>query len=288
VNATRVATTILAALVLAGGCVAADPGASPTGLPDPSAGASAAPSAAPTATPSPAATQSPAPPPTVAPPTPQPTPTAKPTSTAKPTAAKPTATPAPLPSCFFGNRMTAPRGYDDWAVTLVDKVYRLPARYAPPNLVSTRRAGIGGGWKVRALVIPDLRALKRAATKAGVSVYVMTAYRSYATQAAWYRSSTRSLGLRRGSLLTARAGHSEHQLGTTIDFGGGWRWLARNAWRYGFVMSYPKGKSPSVTCMQFEPWHYRYVGRDLAAAIHASHLTSREYLWNLAAALLAG
>jgi D-alanyl-D-alanine carboxypeptidase-like protein len=95
---------------------------------------------------------------------------------------------------------------------------------------------------------------------------------------------------------SARAGHSEHQLGTTLDlrsWGGSapwyyadWgrtkagTWLRTNAWKYGFVMSYPKGKI-SVTCYAYEPWHFRYVGRPMAAAIRASGLTLREYLWKL-------
>ena len=94
---------------------------------------------------------------------------------------------------------------------------------------------------------------------------------------------------------SARAGHSEHQLGTTLDFksyGGrapwdytDWgtttagKWLKANAWKYGFVMSYPKCKT-TVTCYTYEPWHYRYVGRTQAAALRASQLTLREFLWN--------
>jgi D-alanyl-D-alanine carboxypeptidase len=51
-----------------------------------------------------------------------------------------------------------------------------------------------------------------------------------------------------------------------------------NAWKYGFVQSYPKGKT-DVTCYAYEPWHYRYLGPALARAIHDSRLTVREYLW---------
>ena len=54
--------------------------------------------------------------------------------------------------------------------------------------------------------------------------------------------------------------------------------MEANAWRFGFVMSYPAGKL-ALTCYGYEPWHYRYVGRDLAAAIHASGRTPRRYLW---------
>jgi len=57
------------------------------------------------------------------------------------------------------------------------------------------------------------------------------------------------------------------------------RWLSRNAWKYGWLMSYPKGKS-AVVCYRYEPWHYRYYGRELAKQIHDSGLTTREYLWS--------
>jgi D-alanyl-D-alanine carboxypeptidase len=56
------------------------------------------------------------------------------------------------------------------------------------------------------------------------------------------------------------------------------KWLKANAWKYGFVMSYPKGKT-AVTCYTYEPWHYRYVGRPLAKDVRDSTLTLREFLW---------
>ena len=55
-------------------------------------------------------------------------------------------------------------------------------------------------------------------------------------------------------------------------------WLQQNAWRYGFVMSYPKNKR-DLTCYVYEPWHYRYVGRDVAKAVEESGLALREWLW---------
>ena len=54
--------------------------------------------------------------------------------------------------------------------------------------------------------------------------------------------------------------------------------MKANAWKYGWVMSYPKG-SKATSCYDYEPWHYRYVGRKEASAIHASGLTLREWLW---------
>jgi zinc D-Ala-D-Ala carboxypeptidase len=199
-----------------------------------------------------------------------------------------------LPPCRLADTLTAHRSYADWQRTLLDTTYRLNAGYYPADLRSTVNAGLNSGHRVRAFVIADLRAMARAARAAGARLAVESAFRSYSTQkstfAYWSRVSGYSAALR----TSARAGHSEHQLGTTVDFrsyGGSapwyysdWgntragAWLKRNAWRYGFVMSYPKGKA-SVTCYSYEPWHYRYLGRAEAARVRSSGLTLRQYLW---------
>ena len=56
--------------------------------------------------------------------------------------------------------------------------------------------------------------------------------------------------------------------------------MKKNAWRFGFVMSYPASASPDITCYRYESWHYRYVGREEAAAIHDAGTTIRQYLWS--------
>ena len=112
-----------------------------------------------------------------------------------------------------------------------------------------------------------------------VYIRVESAYRSYVDQAATFDQMEAAHGSAYALQAAARPGHSEHQLGTTIDFAGGGPWLADNAWLYGFVLSYPALSSPSLTCYQAEPWHYRYFGRDTAAAIHDSALSPREWLW---------
>jgi len=145
------------------------------------------------------------------------------------------------------------------------------------------------------LLLPDLAAMARAARAAGAPLAVQSAYRSYKTQVAVFNSWVSKLGFSRALFASARPGHSEHQLGTTIDFrsyGGGppwsiggydWAtskagaWMKSNAWRYGFVMSYPKSKSSQV-CYGYEPWHYRYFGRPIARAIHDIRLTPRSWL----------
>ena len=199
------------------------------------------------------------------------------------------------PRCRIGDVLTEHRTSSDWDRSLLDTKFRLGRNYAPADLRSTRKAGLNGGHKVRSFVLADLRAMAKAARAAGARFAVQSAYRSYATQRATFSHWVTVYGYRRALQLSARAGHSEHQLGTTVDlrkYGGaapwdvpGWgkttvgRWLRKNAWKFGFIRSYPKGKI-GVTCYANEPWHYRYVGRDRAAAVRASDLTLREFLWD--------
>ena len=134
-----------------------------------------------------------------------------------------------------------------------------------------------------------------AARAAGATLNIQSSYRSYSTQSSTFNSWVASNGMYAALLASARPGHSEHQLGTAIDFksyGGSepWKtadwattkagaWMAANAYKYGWLMTYPKALSPGVTCYQYEPWHYRYYGRTLAKTIHDSGITTREYLW---------
>ncbi|MFL5798541.1 MAG: D-alanyl-D-alanine carboxypeptidase family protein [Actinomycetota bacterium] len=199
-----------------------------------------------------------------------------------------------LPACDYGTLPAPDVGYGRWQRTLLDTAFALPQTYQPPDLVSVTEAGFASPEEVRSLVIPDLAALRRAAEANGTPVDVLVAYRSYARQAALFQERIRQVGHAEAIAKTARPGHSEHQLGTTIDFRTkgqldvteDWEstptgaWMADNGWRYGFLMSYPSGRA-DVTCYQYEPWHYRYFGRAMAGRIHASGLTPREYLWRL-------
>lgn len=199
-----------------------------------------------------------------------------------------------LPSCSIADTLTKYRGYTHWHRSLLDTRYRLASTYKPTDLRSTSYAGLNGGYYVRRHVIADLKAMASAARRAGARLIVQSAYRSYATQKTTFAYWVRVHGMARALKESARAGHSEHQLGTTLDFrsyGGSapWNysdwattkagaWLKANAWKYGFIMSYPKGKT-SVTCYQYEPWHYRYVGRTRARTIRDSAVSLRQFLW---------
>lgn len=201
-----------------------------------------------------------------------------------------------LPACGYHDVLTSRHLAVDWATTLLDTTYMLPSGYAPTDLVSTSAAGLNGGHSVRSLVRVDLAALVAAARSAGHPLSVVSAYRSHATQVTTFQHWVNVAGYEGALRRSARPGHSEHQLGTTLDLthaGGSapWNyadwathptgaWMRDNAWRYGFVMSYPAG-SFDATCYDCEPWHYRYVGRATAREMHLSGLTPREWLWRM-------
>jgi zinc D-Ala-D-Ala carboxypeptidase len=196
----------------------------------------------------------------------------------------------PLPACRLDDILTSPRDYDSWSVTLVDTILRVERTYVPPDLVPLSNAGVGGGGSIRKVTINDLRAVAKAARANGTPLGNVSAYRSYRQQVKLFNSYAKAYGYKEAVKFSARPGHSEHQLGLAIDFAAAGtssfvsgtsatgRWLAKNAWEYGWVLSYPRGKY-ETTCYTNEPWHYRYVGRELARKIHDSGLTIREYLW---------
>jgi D-alanyl-D-alanine carboxypeptidase len=219
------------------------------------------------------------------------------TTTAPPGAPATTPPPAPLqspqlPPCAFGDQPVLGDPLADWATVVVDTTYRLDEAFTPPDLVPVSDAGFRNTEdRVRAGMIPDLAAMRAAAEANGTPFLVVSAFRDFAYQRGLYESRVSSQGPEATDALTARPGHSEHQLGTTIDvlnpeetelttaFGEtpAGRWVAAHAHEFGFVLSYPEG-ARDVTCYDYEPWHVRFVGRETAAAIHASGMPPRQWL----------
>jgi len=160
------------------------------------------------------------------------------------------------------------------------KVYFLNENYSPPSLSPVPAEYAfeeGRTYEVHAAVRPFLEDLLEAAEEDGLSLRVASAYRSFGAQAA-LKSGYRVTYGSGANTFSADQGYSEHQLGTTVDFttpaiGGTfagfdrtdeYAWLAENAWRYGFVLSYP----PDNAYYQYEPWHWRFVGEELAERLH--------------------
>jgi D-alanyl-D-alanine carboxypeptidase len=211
-----------------------------------------------------------------------------------PTSETTTTTIPPLPPCTDGDVVVPENPNTEWATVLIDTARALPDWYEPPDLHNIADAGFPftDGAAVRELVIADLAALREAAATNGTPLGIVAAYRSYAQQADLYERRVSELGDSEAGSRVARPGHSEHQLGTTIDVttegetdvDQSWgatpagQWVATHAHEFGFLLSYPPDGS-DATCYDYEPWHLRYVGRDLAAAVIESGLTLREYLW---------
>lgn len=206
---------------------------------------------------------------------------------------------AQLPACDY-QELPAVALRGDWALALLDTTFALKSDYEPTDLVElSTYLGEGyaaPGQKLRAEAAAALKELLAAAEEAGVQLAVQSAYRSYAYQESTFAYWVEVDGLEKALKTSARAGHSEHQLGTVVDlrsrFGppawelADWAltqegaWVAEVAHAYGFVMSYPQGRELE-SCYDYEPWHYRFVGVELASTVFAAGVTLREQLWEI-------
>lgn len=156
------------------------------------------------------------------------------------------------------------------------KVYFLNEHYVPDGLALVPEQYVYEKEKtveIHAKVLPYLLDLLKEAEKQGIDLKVISGYRSFGEQGALKNGYTVTYGSG-ANKFSADQGYSEHQLGTTIDFTTSkigayfekfkttesFDWLLANAHRYGFILSYPEGNS----YYQFEPWHWRFVGKNLA------------------------
>lgn len=155
-------------------------------------------------------------------------------------------------------------------IPIANKTYPVPKDYDPGLLSETYNAFLE---------------LKQAAYEEGLEINFMSGFRSYGEQtevyAGWYEEYADE-----ADRVSARPGHSEHQLGLAIDVNSieftfadtpEGLWLAENCWKYGFIIRYKEG-TEHITGYMYEPWHIRYLGNELAEEVHFSGLTLEEYL----------
>lgn len=225
--------------------------------------------------------------------TPTPSPTPLPTDTPTPTpdwtatpAATPTATPTATPDRTIPCSRRMPR---DDLFTIVTLTYGLSRDYAPSDLVElsgymSSDVTLGYPTQLRRVAVGPLVEMIADMQAAGLQPRVISGYRSYSAQAI-ARQKWLEKEPERANILSAPPGFSEHQLGTVVDFGSPelaeivgqpdiefhtWfyktsegAWLLENAHKYGFTLSYPF-EATEVTGFFYEPWHYRYVGVEMA------------------------
>lgn len=168
---------------------------------------------------------------------------------------------------------------------LTSKHYILPDGYVPELEALGSRYG---GGSMRPEAAAAFRTMADAARTDGVSLRNVSAYRSYATQKTLYNRYLKQYKQATVDTFSARPGHSEHQTGLALDINvastsahfentPAFAWLKEHCAQYGFILRYDQGQE-SITGYRFEPWHYRYVGKEIAAAITERGITYEEYV----------
>lgn len=157
-------------------------------------------------------------------------------------------------------------------VLIVNKTYSLPSTYSPDGLTDETNEAY--------------TKLAKGAAKDGIKLEIVSGYRSYASQEIIYKNYL-ARDKDEADTYSARPGHSEHQTGLAIDLNKSSsefnttkeaQWLNDNCYKYGFIIRYPKGKE-KITGYQYESWHLRYVGLDLAKKLYndGNWITIEEY-----------
>lgn len=161
------------------------------------------------------------------------------------------------------------------------KVYFVNENYTPAHLTQVPSDFVYSSTRQEQFMTeatPYLISLLSFAKASGVTIYVKSGYRSFAEQKSLKSNYKVTYGAGTANSFSADQGYSEHQLGTTVDFitlglngqlegfdkTPAYQWLQDNAFRFGFILSYPKGNKYYV----YEPWHWRFVGMKLAAYLH--------------------
>ena len=157
-------------------------------------------------------------------------------------------------------------------ILIVNKTYSLPSTYGKKLTTDTKNA---------------FNDMKKDANSIGLNLYISSGYRSYKTQKTVYNNYVKRDGKTKADTYSARAGHSEHQTGLAFDLNTindlfGYTeeglWVNDNCYKYGLIIRYPKDKT-NITGYKYEPWHLRYVGKELAEKLYnnGNWITLEEY-----------
>lgn len=172
-------------------------------------------------------------------------------------------------------------------IMIVNKSYPLPYDFVPTN---TYRDIKDKKYCVECLdleLYKNFLLMKADALAIGLNIWIQSGYRSYEYQEELYNKYVFLDGIELADTYSARPGHSEHQTGLAFDinitnddfqYTDESKWINENAYRYGFILRYPKGKE-NITGYKYEPWHLRYVGIELATKLYndGDWITLEEY-----------
>lgn len=171
---------------------------------------------------------------------------------------------------------------------LINKHFYLSESYIPGDLVEMSVQYASKGVKLSNTAYEPFKEMANAMKAVGLNMYASSTYRDYSYQVELYEDYVKRDGEEVADTFAARPGHSEHQTGLTADLAtssGGlkkfgeskeYQWMIENAHHYGWILRYPVGKE-CITGYEAEPWHWRYVGKDLAEKVVQSGLSYDEY-----------
>ena len=177
----------------------------------------------------------------------------------------------------------------DELLVLVNKNNQLSNDYIPKNLESISLRYANKDKYLRKEAKDAFEKLSSEAAALGYRIVAVSAYRDYNYQNELFNYYVEEKGLEYALDCSAKPGHSEHQTGLAVDVEGEnkdydnfedtkeFSWMKDNAHRFGFILRYPKGKE-HITGFKYEPWHYRYVGINIATEIYEKNITLEEYL----------
>lgn len=184
---------------------------------------------------------------------------------------------------FYTN--TSPALDQDKITILVNKYYYVDKDFIPKNLVTLFDSKQGA--KMVDVAASNYKELVLAAKDDGITLESTTAYRSYNFQNTLYTNYVKKDGIEKADTYSARPGYSEHQTGLAVDLNDptvsgsrldqkDYDWLLNNAHNYGFIVRYQEKYIPITGYME-EPWHIRYVGKEIATEMHKLDITYEEY-----------
>ena len=173
---------------------------------------------------------------------------------------------------------------DKGILTLINKYNYVTKDYIPNNLIEVN------GLMINKEAYNAFTIMKNDIEKEGLNIRIISAYRSYEYQDNLYNNYLKNEKKEIVDTYSARAGYSEHHTGLAIDIDNikldfnkfyltkEFIWMQNNAYKYGFILRYPKDKE-NITGYSYEPWHYRYVGKEIATYIKKHNSTYEEYYY---------
>lgn len=183
---------------------------------------------------------------------------------------------------------TKPSKYLNTEKILVNKYNYVTEDYIPENLQIVSSKYSSKTVKLVSYAKEAFEELAAAAEKENYTINAMSSYRDYAYQNTLYNNYGKKDGYDNADTYSARPGYSEHQTGLAVDIDNKkeyftnfektkeYEWMQNNAYKYGFILRFPKDKVLE-TGYEYESWHYRYVGKEIAKYIHDNNMCYEEY-----------